>query len=219
VKERPILFSGPMVRAILDGSKTQTRRVFKSGHESNFEEPSFGFDDLTKSWRIWESEYPEEGSIEINCPYGQVGDRLWVRETFYPTKQNDCGAIYRADAVMDDSGEREGYWVNDSFIPGSFTWTPSIHMPRWASRITLEITGVRVERLQEISQSDAEAEGVQSWMDSLKGQDFYDSDSNLGSYPATAFARMWSRIVPVDGDTSWSANPWVWVIEFKRVMP
>lgn len=171
MKERPILFSGPMVRAILEGRKTQTRRVIKP-QPTQFEDPqcAFGAYGQVKDERhlfFWESEYPEEGSIRWGlCPYGQPGDRLWVRETawisppdfaesdhHWPLDNEGRRRCIGYDATMSDEGRRcaRDYGVRK---------TPSIHMPRWASRITLEVTGVRVERLQEISEEDARARKV-----------------------------------------------------------
>lgn len=178
MKERPILFSGAMVRAILEGRKTQTRRVVK--YVPALGEPeewchrfSFGSDPI-----IFNPEH--------HCKYGAVGERLWVRETWA-----DCGdktAVMRADCSV--------------LVPG-VRWRPSIHMPRWASRITLEIIGVRVERLQDISDEDAMAEGCQAEI----------IPPNFQSYRA-GYATLWDAI---NGPGAWDKNPWVWVIEFKWV--
>lgn len=162
MKERPILFSGAMVRAILDGSKTQTRRVCKLDVRGGMPQP-------------------ELDSLLRCCPYGQPGDRLWVRETWAKTYVRQAGAEWFVYATGDNRTDYGG------------PWKPSIHMPRAASRITLEITGVRVERLGEISESDARAEGVQS---------------------VAEFKELWASI---NGLGSWEANPWVWVVEFRRI--
>lgn len=176
MRDLPILFSAPMVRAILDGSKTQTRRVAKE------------FDGLRDLDKIL-ARFPNQNG----CRYGQPGDRLWVRETWaeHPDYPDARRAIYRADAGSEYDAER---------------WRPSIHMPRWACRIELEVTGVRVERLQSISEADARAEGVEG-------------DSHPGAFVGTCrgnFARLWESI---NGAGSWDANPWVWVVEFRRVSP
>ena len=191
-KERPILFSAPMVRAILAGTKTQTRRVVKGAPEDwspvqpqvyaptivdrhGFEQPgpdAFGAGDA-------------QGDHWIRCPYGQPGDRLWVRETW---AQHGVSAVYRAD-----SGDRPA---------GAGMWRPSIHMPRWASRITLEVTGVKVERLQGISEADAIAEGIPQ------------SDVSPPDMGVFAYRQLWESI---NGPGSWDANPWVWCVSFKRV--
>lgn len=172
VKERPILFSAPMIRALLAGTKTQTRRMLNERH----------------LWHFIEG----QGDLGI-CPYGAPGDRLWVRETHM-----DLGAcyLYRADG----NAEQERALV----APGQ-RWRPAIHMPRAASRITLEVTGVRVERLQEISDSDAFAEGIQQCSDEGLPSD----GTARGTYRA-----LWESI---NGPGSWDANPWVWVVEFRRV--
>ena len=180
-RERPILFSGPLVRAILAGRKTQTRRIVKTGPGIT------AVDDLDgERWPGYMDECREWKRLP--CPYGVPGDRLWVRETFDapPGSTNRAEVVYRADYERDEH---------------QHTWWPSIYMPRWASRITLEITGVRVERVQEISEADAFDEGV-----SLSAPDEQ-------TY-RWQFAVLWNAI---NGKDSWESNPWVWVIEFRRV--
>jgi len=195
VKERPILFNGAMVRALLDGSKTQTRRVFK-----------------TTNGGVWPNQNDLPGMRQIlrSCPYGQPGDRLWVREAWcgevdgdtsqliYNDDGNTYKCLYRADGhhvVLDDG---DGFTKTRKDGSEASPWKPSIHMPRWASRITLEITGVRVERLQDISETDALAEGI-------------DQDTCV---PVAMYRDLWEQI---NGFSSWDKNPWVWVVEFKRV--
>jgi len=182
IKERPILFSAPMVRAILEGRKTVTRRALKMPH---------GF---------WETSATGElVPIPAKCPYGKPGERLWVREAHSLglgfASQPLTHVTYRAD--MQEVGRND-----------EFNWRPSIHMPRWASRILLEITEVRVERLQSISRSDIRAEGVQCPPE-LASDDV--SPNYRDWYPA-AFRELWNS---TGGD--WDANPWVWVVEFKHV--
>lgn len=195
MKERPILFSAPMVRAILDGSKTQTRRVVKPCKDR-----AFGAELA-----------PCEIAGEINAgdythaKYGQPGDRLWAREAHAFVGTVDPGwLLYRASGYEAECA-RHGF---DKPYPDESTikWRPSIHMPRWASRITLEITGVRVERLQDISKSDSVAEGI------FIHADFRNRDDKYG--PVAAYCDLWESI---NGPGSWDENPWVWVIEFKRV--
>lgn len=205
MKERPILFSAPMVRAILDGRKTQTRRVVKPQPPSGFPFPqdattggvtacwwtdrNIDADDLS-----WWPGYDHQEAMK--CPFGSPGDLLWVRETWALNPDEnplDAGAIYRAtDPGWDDS-------------ESGLRWKPSIHMPRWASRITLEITSVRVERLNEITEEDAKAEGIphDKWS-------FPQSTTPM----RTGFQVLWESI---NGPGSWDANPWVWVVEFKRL--
>lgn len=198
MKERPILFSAPMVRAILDGSKTQTRRVVKPQPSPSSDTAFVGADG------IWRFSHPTlRGPVsheadDVRCPYGQPGDRLWVRETFSAMgdkTQHAHPIFYRADRP-DDTG----------------SWTPSIHMPRWASRILLEITGVRVDKLADLSKDDAMAEGIVIQPDG--GFGLADSTHYNFSDSTDSFCSLWESI---NGAGSWFANPWVWVIEFKRV--
>ena len=202
MKERPMLFSAPMVRAILDGRKTVTRRLVKpSPHKVDGGVP---FADAP-AWA-----QAEPGSSVMRCPYGVRGTRLWVRETFCDNWYMDRGVIkYRADGELD----------SDMFDAGC-TWRPSIHMPRWASRITLEVTGVLVERLQDISEKDAQAEGIERTEDFFgcpcwrvygepDGGDVVAPDDPIGSYRS-----LWESI---NGPGSWEQNPFVWVINFRRV--
>jgi len=201
-KERPILFTGAMVRALLDGSKTQTRRVVKLPHENplgEWEPATFGGEDGGRT--AAGETIPEQGGIwhtrtgeSLACPYGQPGDRLWVRETWAPHPDfipASHYAVYRADPECEHDVDR---------------WRPSIHMPRWASRIVLEITGVRVERLQDIGTEEIEAEGVVT------------SDADIMQHGCRARVLDWIRLWESTGG-SWDGNPWVWVIEFKRVAP
>ena len=206
MKERPIIFSGPMVRALLDGSKTQTRRVMK---------PQLVYGTvagLFNSWYLPSGQgggtlYPNgKEKILGTCPYGQPGDRLWVRESF-------CKIIGQSGGWIETDYQAtytHGFRLGDS-LGLKKRWTPSIHMPRAASRITLEITSVRVERLQDISEADALAEGVTddgSLVTDLAGND------RGGAF--AAFATLWEVI---NGVGSWDDNPWVWVVSFKRAFP
>lgn len=190
MKERPILFSGPMVRAILEGKKTQTRLVMNPQPETL---------NNTISWK--RSNWSPEPYVIITdkCQHGRPGDRLWVRETFMPMPHLNAKAFYRA---------------TDPLVGGK--WKPSIFMPRALSRITLEIEMVRVERLNEISEGDAIAEGC-SRMDNgffagephkIKGT------PTCCTSPEIAYARLWESI---NGVGSWAENPWVWVIKFRRI--
>jgi hypothetical protein len=194
-KERPIIFSGPMVRAILDGRKTQTRRIVKHV-------PALGSPD---DWchKVDRAQFEEEiGNYRRFCPYGTPGDRLWVREAWCPG--GNQSVYLKADVDLPDDPR---VWMHDRQPPYGGTWRPSIHMPRWASRITLEITGIRVERLQEISEQDARAEGVQP---RNAGQD---EAGPIKTY-RTGFVHVWQEI---NGKrANWTSNPWVWVVEFRR---
>lgn len=192
MKERPILFSAPMVRAILSGRKCQTRRVVKGNALKWLDH--FGF---TPGFVA----NPENHQ----CPYGQPGDRLWVRENGWERPYRTANMMREgADTWEPYYFDADGYGNADAeqFKELGFKRRPSIHMPRWASRITLEITGVRVERLQDISEADATAEGVV-----VPG--FPGAESAIG-----AFHELWASI---HGPYAWELNPWVWVIEFRRV--
>jgi hypothetical protein len=200
-KERPILFSAPMVRAILEGRKTVTRREVKK--------PA-ALDCLAAGFEPAFLALP--GNADL-CPYGKVGDRLWVREAWQADAQvNEVAPRelshgepirYPADGASRQTG-------CSMITPGKTR--PSIHMPRWVSRILLEIIDVRVERLQEISRSDIRAEGLECPPE-LASDDV--SPNYRDWYPA-AWRDLWESI---NGAESWNANPWVWVVEFKRVTP
>jgi len=210
VTERPIIFSGPMVRAILDGRKTQTRRVVKP-------QPAYpdSFVDMEPRSVGGEAHWFVHGASEPaviwSCPFGAPGDRLWVRETLRQAKSGEWQ--YDADRkpvlVAPDDETAMIVWAHHN----ERDYCPSIHMPRWASRITLEITGVRVERLQEISEADAQAEGA-LLCDEVTGR--VSLDDRRGSY-RLGFNAIWSTIHAEDGPQGWAANPWVWALEFKRL--
>lgn len=215
MKECPILFKDEMVRAIIEGRKTQTRRAVK---------PPKNID--PKHWmpeKLWDGQFKalhwpaDQAESEIlKCPYGQPGDRLWVRETWAMIDKDYKPAdlakatslVYRADGLkapnQRDPEIRKIFADRCRFPMDEIKWRPSIHMPRVVSRITLEITGVRVERLQACNEVDAIAEGA-PWAACGAPQE--------GSHKS-GFAALWESI---NGPGSWAANPWVWVIEFKRV--
>jgi hypothetical protein len=222
-KERPILFSGPLVRAILGGTKTQTRRLVNLRGAK----PDAGrFEQSTVLPALWLGCDVDDTTIVLRCPYGAPGDCLWVRETcILPVFDDDPEqVVYAADHADPEVARAEIQEGAD----GDVRWRPSIHMPRWASRIDLEVTRVRVERLQAITEEDARAEGV-DWTSRqfLDPQDEVDDDREdpreVGYAPAGAsfardnFRRLWDRI---NGDrATWDSNPWVWAIDFKRVRP
>lgn len=193
-KDHPILFSGEMVSAILEARKTQTRRIVK---------PQPDKDGI--SLDIERHQYQDTSERVYRCPYGEPGGRLWVRETHMAF---DLGRIhYRSDYLQDPRGDREHGVV----------WTPSIHMPRWASRLTLIITGIRVERLQDISDQDARAEGAESYDVSMLSEDemqLLDAPLLDRSSPyKNGFAMLWDSINRTQA--SWDSNPWVWVVSFE----
>lgn len=209
MKERPILFSAPMVKAILDGSKTQTRRVVKHADQCDGDiEPH---PEYLGEWYQWNQ---GEISAIFECPYGQVGDEFWVRETceifgFWVAKspKGHRFAIHHDKKVRYSDHDdyclvdtHKGLYGGKSALD-AFQIRPSIHTPRWTSRIQLRITNVRVERLHDISEKDAWAEGCEG----------HDDQSGWSQ-----FQELWENI---NGPKNWAENPWVWVIEFERVKP
>lgn len=247
MKERPILFSTSMVQAIIDGRKTQTRRIIKgfpleaihfsvgSDQDSEIMHSELPItDDLFYEWvngelRFSSSDYPEEGYVSVSCPFGQVGDRLWVRETWQiigdpatlPCQSHNL--IYKAD--YPNCVDKRYDTIPDI---SEVKFKPSIHMPRWASRIQLEITNIRIERLSDISEQDAIAEGVEpvivpdnvpvgnGWAKENRNM-WKGYKNNARAYRDTAkdsFNSLWESI---NGDGSWAVNPWVWIVEFKVI--
>ncbi|CAH1044519.1 hypothetical protein [Halomonas sp. TD01] len=252
-KERPILFNAAMVRAILNGHKTQTRRAMKpqpAVHVDHFRHVTTCARTGRMDWQACNKAKKPVYAFKkkpcfvteiAQCPYGQPGDRLWVRETWgvvshsfdangersqyqpdrpaTPIQEMPFGqgyyhghVIYAADGAFEWAGDDDGGGNTRS------AWKPSIHMPRIASRITLEIVRVRVERLQDISKEDATAEGIEppegeTYRDyAVKPEDNEGHDYYL--CPQDSFISLWEKINGLD---SCKANPWVWVIEFKRV--
>ncbi|EPA1377644.1 morphogenetic protein [Raoultella ornithinolytica] len=200
--ERGMIFNGEMVRALLDGRKTQTRRPVKLPHTDRDAMCELSGNELAGELSA--------GNYR-NSPHGKPGDRIWVRETFQgPLFDFDLMDIYCKDSTPFETPELCVYKADGVPAPEFYDaddelhcrWRPSIHMPRWASRILLEITDVRVERLKSISDGDAIREGCST------------ADMKSGDCAADVFARLWASIY---GEESWQANPWVWVIEFKRV--
>lgn len=243
MKERPILMQGEMVQRTLDGSKGQTRRVVKLWEAPN-------------GWGVYHSDgaddwefvhlgedgdpYPDGGMVVRRCPYGVPSDRLWVREAWRVHGYSDrpdgglvASIVYGATGTTIDIS---GIDDEKSHLPATDHWRPSIHMPRWASRITLEVTDVRVERIQDISGVDARAEGVKcpvvpkpdapgycdplvpvellerahAWPKSTTGDEAHDFHSRL------AFSGLWESINAKRG-YGWETNPWVWCVTFKKV--
>ncbi|PYD15813.1 hypothetical protein [Pseudomonas syringae] len=214
-KERPILFSAPMVRAILSGQKTVTRRVTKVQPRSDADIGSYG-----KGQPFIRN--PDVTKPNPECPYGRPGDRLWVRETWYcdhfevmrgpylkpddldiGEALNDGALVYAADGLAPYEQEQP-------------TWKPSIHMPRWVSRILLEITDVRVERLNDIAENQARAEGITDGGCNNCGNNEPCGCECPAPSAVDSFVHLWDSI---NGAGAWDVNPWVWVVEFKRVTP
>lgn len=224
MKERGMIFNSEMVRALLDGRKTQTRRIIKLSHESGMKNP-------VVRGKNGEASYVGCRLAAMLCPFGQPGNRIWVRETWALLGNEDgccvdwndnlckgdeklAARIYRAscERLLGDYGlwsiPDDAYWkphTENQKFEGA--WRPSIHMPRWASRILLEITDVRVERLNGMSEEDAIAEGCGGGHGSIPGYMY-------SATPHEHFHHVWASIY---GEESWLSNPWVWVIEFKRV--
>ena len=238
--DRPILFSAPMVRAILAGQKTQTRRVVKGLPAVSLAGDVAPVTD-GKRWAISRSRldhrggaaWPADPKPGLLCPYGQPGDRLWVRETWaHVFGHEECESweqptkYFVVDGWHKNIAATNGgpvFYDADGYDEPSWPWRPSIHMPRWASRLTLEVTGVRVERLCEISEEDARAEGVErndliisGFDEGIRYRDYAGNDdmAEWFSDPVRSCRTLWESI---HGPGSWDANPWVWVVEFKRV--
>lgn len=204
--DRPIIFSAPMVRALLDGRKTQTRRLLRpKNHNTHLQCDPYG------AWWWWT---PQTGAPHVAQPVPYAhGDRLYVREAIDKASDSD-GVFYRADY---DAGNPEG--------SAGLGWRPSIHMPRWASRLTLTVTEVRVQRLQEITEADAVAEGVTrcAWAEDFAGDgriEWHVPEVSPGEYPGLTnphptpigpFSELWERL---HGPAAWDANPWVVAVSF-----
>lgn len=207
--ERGMIFNSEMVRSLLDGRKTQTRRPIK-WKQTRFTE--IGEREDGSKWP-WSEDAEHACDFWHPCPFGAVGDRIWVRETFAALEPGSYEQAKPQEGHCQDLryAATDRLAKSDADIRG-YKWVPSIHMPRWASRILLEITDVRVERLNAISQEDAQAEGME-----LTGWRPTYSDPDSGGEvmtPYDNFAELWESIY---GEESWKANGWVWVISFKRV--
>lgn len=214
MRERPILMSAPMVVATLNGTKTQTRRLVKPQPIEASPGPGIRAALYLPGDFVWPDKVPgcstisckphgPDGWAEQNSPYGQPGDQLWVREAHWMDRRDLTLAVMNVDGyVVARNGSETGQESDPDELGLNHFWKlrPSIHMPRWASRISLEITGVRVERLQDISEADSRAEGAAGHPDG----------------PWHAYRSLWTLI---NGPDSWAANPWVWVIDFKRLTP
>ena len=246
IKEKPILFSAPMVRAILDDRKTQTRRVFGQalhcGEWAGVVHPDGTGDGFIPWWPGTVSAektailYPDGG---IQSPYGKPGGRMWVKETWasvWFSTDIETGYADEWDNLKptpkskEEAKERGGwplmYRADSSFdevdpYERGFKWLPSIFMPRWASRIDILIKDIRVERLQDISEEDAKEEGCGADEDPFWTPSYYDPDSGGDPSYRNSFEYLWDSINGKPhstlGDISWAANPWVWVVEFERI--
>jgi hypothetical protein len=200
-KERPILFSTPMVQAILQGRKTQTRRIVKPQPTVNNGTWRLETKALTQSVNIPPDQW-HKLPFGLISPYGEIGDALWVRETWAPAFGDYAYKADYSDFTL-SKPQNKGLWK------------PSIHMPKAAARIWLRITDVRVERLQDISDADAIAEGIEL-VDQVGQQVYkrYDGYNTVTSQPAVSYWSLWEAI---HGEESWQENPWVWVLSFEVV--
>ena len=230
MKERPILFSAPMVRALLDGSKTQTRRVINPQPEWVYEPSNYKMQvggqlvsSRGREWLHWKGKRIAEKN-DPRCPYGQPGDRLWVRETWqgplltdgdefeaYRENPDDFKNPAHCEYAADGGPKPEFMTDEDELV---CRWRPSIFMPRWASRITLEIVSVRVERLQDISEADAMAEGADCEIHTVDTSNMPKGCAIVSESYREGYRQLWDSI---NGPGSWESNPWVWVVEFRRV--
>ena len=218
MSERPIPFKGEMVRTILDGRKTQTRRVMKVQpwpdalvtvehyHETVIDRHG----DMQPGKEIFGAHW-DDGEYGLRCPYGAPGDLLWVREAWRAWSQYDDWPPSRLPPGVDVQ------YIADASAPWASRYRHTRFMPRWASRITLRITDIRVERLQDISEDDARAEGAM-WHDGgTIGHSGWRHDfSDVHADARSSFARLWNKI---NGPGAWDANPWVWAISFERIKP
>lgn len=249
MKEIPILFSTPMVQAILEGRKSQTRRLFKCNRLPAEDIASVHPDGAGKGWIAWagravsaeETRIAYPGEQGFDCPYGKPGDVLWVRETWGVGSRPDPfqgsveGIEFKADGKYIDGIESLPLHFYDDLGFGNYDksgWRSSIHMPKAISRIWLQVTDIHVERLQDISEEDAKAEGVQpncTGVENCPSQycqrmgcqstgEYYHYLRDLDDFPAfsakESFESLWQSI---NGPESWEANPWVWVISFKAL--
>lgn len=227
MKEKPILFSTPMVQAILEGRKTMTRRIVKPmpGRQSEWltddllNEVPHG--EIIKGG--WQMHHPKAGQTHagvevaydsplgwIKCPYGQTSDLLWVRETWAPDLAgDDINSYIEYVRYPADGSRRPIKWVNDY---SSYKNRPGIHMNKEYSRIWLQVIDLRVERLQDISESDAKAEGIEKMDESPFPYKLYSCNTASCVDAKTSFKFLWQDI---NGDDAWLNNPWVWVISFK----
>lgn len=208
MNERPILFNDEMVRAILEGRKTVTRRPMKN---QPGEFTHVDHDDV-RGWHFWGDYIRGPGQTDVDqwhepikCPFGAVGDHLWVREAWAHDASSVEECRTRHESATPGLGYGPYYRATESY-PESLRWRPSIHMPRWASRITLCVTGVRVERVQDIDHEGAWDEGFL----------MHDEGAVLTEESVDTFLHAWDAIYAAKG-FGWKANPWVWVVEFERV--
>lgn len=205
IKERPIIFNTEMIKAILDGRKIQTRRVVKPQPEYRENESVPGnFGTFFHGWNLDHNAVTVDDIVKY-CPYGQVGDRLWMRETHRYSIRGKGEDDY-VDIIEYKNGKDKDILEKGLVSNMNGLWRPSIHMPRWASRINLEITNIRIERVQDITEDDAIAEGIYIDPEESRNFNFFTAQE--------IFKDLWDSINEKRG-YGWDTNPWVWVVEFK----
>lgn len=227
VKERPIIFSGEMVKTILDGKKTMTRRVVKSDFINNYKHAHIikQSSDKSREGKAYFYDKPVGGMVLssqlVSNPYGKVGDRLWVRETHHVIGGIADYEIEEIKQGLQDVKNFVSYKADGYGNPCDGGWTSPMFIPRWASRILLEITDIRVERLQDISEADAVKEGIRS-LSTYRGSsntlypDYSGKIHGLFKNPIDSYHTLWYSLNAKKG-YPWSSNPWVWVVEFKVI--
>lgn len=222
VRERPILFSGPMVNSILAGRKTQTRRIVKFGkNKPNFCASWVGWTDHYEYGPGWYAQDVDQpygelaemlDEIKLTGPFGEVGSHLYVKETWRTSAVSDD----TKPSLLFDGADRIWYEADGYRDHLAGKVRQSIFMPRWASRLTLEITDIRVERIQDISHEDALAEGCTGYNWVASSPYISGPHTDDGELPVEEYERLWESL---HGSGSWAKNEWVWVISFKRIDP
>lgn len=224
MKERPILFSPAMVQAMLEGKKSQTRRIITLREFKSSDTP--GYDWTFRDHRCLWHDYKADRFVREKCPYGTVGDRLWVRESGWIDDEKRFFAYHSTPTLSrcaDDprgvfievAPEEVSSWSKDDYEKGGWKRCPSIHMPRWASRITIEVIEARVQRLQDISDEDILAEGIPENPEGV----FPQSIGWLTSWRKSQFQKLWDSLSGKKPGCAWKENPFVWAVSFRRVDP
>lgn len=223
MKEQPIIFSGEMVRAILEGRKTQTRRVVKRAMGIDLQKAKGVYEVSPSLWQFsgyrqhWTPGHNDDEAWVLcgPSPYGMPGDRLYVKERWRPSWANVAGMVSGPGIEYEDGtilGRPEASRYPECETPSRSKWRSSRFMPRFASRILLEVTDIRVERVQDISEEDAKAEGIAEYC----GEFTFNGGMHLSKTATSSFRHLWDSINAKRGH-GWDSNPWVWVVTFKRI--